>query len=798
MHKIVEDHGGHDRVPAGAEGRDDVHRAPAHRAGRGVERPADPAPDLRPSGALLVIQDTLAGARARVAARSRATPIRVLVVSGQPAEMERVRQALSPAFVVESCASGGECVARLARDPVDVLLLGRDPGDTGGVELLHALRARSIEVPAVLVVEAAGAAMVAEARAFGASECLVDRPADLARLPRVLEHAAAQGRAASTRAGFAIVTRLLADVAAGLEPGQALRRIVEATAALLGDRAGGCCSSWSGARPWCRGPGAGSGRAGSPKRASRRRPGCGPGSSPPAGVTRLDPMVLAEPWSAVPVLAELSTDRPSGAGPLAVPIATQGRPLGIVLAAAPARGLGKTDEAALRALADVAALVVEQLRVTEELLHAERLSTVGRMVASVAHELNNPLAVIVGTVDMLRHEAIPERTAERLGRVLAQAQRAIKIVRTLLALARKRPPEPAPVDVNGLLADTLELAAYDLKRAEVRLAAAVPGRPAGRHRRPRPAPAGLHQPGAQCLPGDPRPGPRRAAQDHDGRGAGDRVDRRPARRRRSRDPTRAPPPNLRAVLHHQGGRPGNRARSGDLAPDRGEPRGADHGDERAGRWRRVPDRAPAGHRGGGPGEVAPRPEAGPVPAARVLLVEDEALVGDMLEDLLALDGHQVDRATNGREALERMRSRSYALIVSDVRMPDLSGPALYRELLRVHPALARRVVFVTGDIVSPETRRFLDETGLGYLAKPFAVSEFQSAIRRVLASRSRGSRSPLSALGARASPRSKREDKPAAIPSIVGASDTRQLVRSGSGGPSDAPSERATLWRCRG
>jgi CheY-like chemotaxis protein len=121
-----------------------------------------------------------------------------------------------------------------------------------------------------------------------------------------------------------------------------------------------------------------------------------------------------------------------------------------------------------------------------------------------------------------------------------------------------------------------------------------------------------------------------------------------------------------------------------------------------------------------------------VPPARVLLVEDEALVADMLEDLLALDGHQVDRATNGREALERMRGQSYALIVSDVRMPDLSGPALYRELLRVNPALARRVVFVTGDIVSPETRRFLDETGLGYLAKPFAVSEFQSAIRRAL------------------------------------------------------------------
>jgi CheY-like chemotaxis protein len=132
-------------------------------------------------------------------------------------------------------------------------------------------------------------------------------------------------------------------------------------------------------------------------------------------------------------------------------------------------------------------------------------------------------------------------------------------------------------------------------------------------------------------------------------------------------------------------------------------------------------------------ELTPRAEGEPVAPVRVLLVEDEPLVADMLEDLLALDGHEVDRAANGREALEWLRSRSYALIVSDVRMPDLSGPALYQELLRIHPALARRVVFVTGDVVSPETRRFLDETGLGYLAKPFAVSEFRAVIQRALA-----------------------------------------------------------------
>ena len=130
------------------------------------------------------------------------------------------------------------------------------------------------------------------------------------------------------------------------------------------------------------------------------------------------------------------------------------------------------------------------------------------------------------------------------------------------------------------------------------------------------------------------------------------------------------------------------------------------------------------------------PPAAPRSDVRALLVEDERVVGDLLAEFMTLEGYVVDRAMNGRDALELVRRHGYAVVVSDVRMPDVDGPTLYYELLSASPALTRRMVFVTGDIVSPETRRFLEETCLRYLEKPFTIGEFQAVLRAVMGTES--------------------------------------------------------------
>jgi len=88
--------------------------------------------------------------------------------------------------------------------------------------------------------------------------------------------------------------------------------------------------------------------------------------------------------------------------------------------------------------------------------------------------------------------------------------------------------------------------------------------------------------------------------------------------------------------------------------------------------------------------------------ALILVVDDEPLVAGLMADVLATEGHEVDMARNGREALEKIAARSYDLIVSDLRMPELDGVGLYRELERGRPTFLGRLLFVSGTTEPPE------------------------------------------------------------------------------------------------
>src|SRR5713101_6942042 len=118
--------------------------------------------------------------------------------------------------------------------------------------------------------------------------------------------------------------------------------------------------------------------------------------------------------------------------------------------------------------------------------------------------------------------------------------------------------------------------------------------------------------------------------------------------------------------------------------------------------------------------------------ACILVVDDEPLVAALIADALGLEGYEVETAKNGREALEKIAARSYDAILSDLRMPELDGVGLYRELDQRNPGLLRRIAFVSGTTQPVEYASFLEETGVPVLRKPFAIDDLQRLVQRLL------------------------------------------------------------------
>ena len=118
--------------------------------------------------------------------------------------------------------------------------------------------------------------------------------------------------------------------------------------------------------------------------------------------------------------------------------------------------------------------------------------------------------------------------------------------------------------------------------------------------------------------------------------------------------------------------------------------------------------------------------------ARILLVDDDPMVTQLLIDMLSLDGYQIDTAPNGIAALEKVEARRYDLILTDLHMPELDGAGLYRELAKrqIHPR--EKIIFLTGTAGTSEAHRLVQETGLPLLLKPFNVVELLELVRKVL------------------------------------------------------------------
>jgi two-component system NtrC family sensor kinase len=116
----------------------------------------------------------------------------------------------------------------------------------------------------------------------------------------------------------------------------------------------------------------------------------------------------------------------------------------------------------------------------------------------------------------------------------------------------------------------------------------------------------------------------------------------------------------------------------------------------------------------------------------VLVVDDEPEIAELIGEMLSGAGYEVMTAESGAVALAMLAEARFDAIVSDLHMPELDGAGLWREVKRLHPQLARRMLFVTGDTLSPIARQFLQEARCDSLNKPFAKAELLARVTALL------------------------------------------------------------------
>jgi len=116
----------------------------------------------------------------------------------------------------------------------------------------------------------------------------------------------------------------------------------------------------------------------------------------------------------------------------------------------------------------------------------------------------------------------------------------------------------------------------------------------------------------------------------------------------------------------------------------------------------------------------------------ILVVDDEASFATALAALLSRDGHEVDTAENGNDALLQIQARHYDVILCDLRLPELDGQDFYHLLKNDSPGLQRRVIFLTGDLLNPMSIEFLEQHNLLWLPKPCSGAQVREMIQQTL------------------------------------------------------------------
>lgn len=386
--------------------------------------------------------------------------------------------------------------------------------------------------------------------------------------------------------------------------------------------------------------------------------------------------------------------------------------------------------------------VTPQRQIQSKMLQTEKMAALGQLVSGIAHELNNPLTTIMGYAQLLLGHGLAPAQLSEAGKVYQEAERARRIVKNLLYFARENKPERTRVDLNEIVERTLALRTYELRVEDIvvecDLAPGLPETMADPYQFQQVVLNLVVNAEQALLEGRGR-GHIWIRTRHVIEGLGTKVSDRillevsddgpgipPDIASRIFDPFFTSKPSgvgtglglsiVYGIVHQHGGEVTFESQPGSGA-------------------KFIVDlpviAAPKTTRADLPFPSARAVEV--VAAARILVIEDEPTVAQLIVDVLCEEGHRAEAVVDSQEGLTRLSRSAYDLVVCDFRMPRLDGQAVHQALVRAGSPIRNRILFITGDMLAPRTVEFLERNALPYLAKPFLVEELKLAVNRLLA-----------------------------------------------------------------
>ena len=376
----------------------------------------------------------------------------------------------------------------------------------------------------------------------------------------------------------------------------------------------------------------------------------------------------------------------------------------------------------------------ERRRLEEKAQIASRLAAVGEMAAGIAHEINNPLTSVIGFSELLMEQELPADVMEEIKIIADGSRRVADIVKRLLTFARQNKPARTGLNINALIDNTLKMRTYVLQTANISVytcydqdlpwIAADPGQLQqvflnlivnAEH-----AMKSAHNGGQLSIITERRDNHIRIVFRDNGPGIP------PENLGRLFEPfftTKGPGEGTglglslshSIVLEH----------GGEIWAESEPGQGAIFIVELPISEAVEPAKAEASS--GTPENIKRESRA------RILVVDDEPSVREYMQAVLTVSGHTVDGTGDPEEALRIIDNNSYQVIFIDVRMPGMSGMELYQHILKKHPALSRRIIFITGDTSDAGVKTFLANNQINFLAKPFEAGPLEEKVRSILA-----------------------------------------------------------------